>query len=135
MNNKELKKAWKLRLKLRKDAKKLEKLLNNNEVQAKRLYLEALNVQRQIEYENGTYKTEKDKLLFRYCVACQYVSNNLKEECIIKSKNVISNIIESDKIWIDAIIKVYGIIKVEWTYDTDKNDYMCKLKNGEIYLP
>lgn len=135
MNNKELKRAWKLRMKLRKDAKKLEKYLNNNEVQAKKLDLEALNIQRQIEYENGVYKTEKDKLLSKYRITCNYVSRNLKEECIIKSKNIIDNIIESDKIWFDAIIKVYGVISVKWTYDIDKNDYICKLKKNEIYLP
>ena len=135
MNNKELKKAWKLRLKLRKDAKKLETELNNKEIQSSKLALEHLNVQRIIEYENGTYKTKKDELLFEYCNTCYKDAIILKEECIIRAKEIINNIVESDKIWIDAIIKIYGNINIEWIYNIKKNDYNCKLENGEIYSP
>ncbi len=132
-NNINLKKVWKLRMKLRTKAKKIETELQNKEVQSLKLNLETINVSRQIEYENGIYKSEKDEVLSDYSNACYNDSLILKEECIKRSKEIINNIIESDKIWIDAVIKIYGNINIEWIYNTKKNDYECKLENGEIY--
>ena len=38
---------------------------------------------------------------------------------------------EGDKLWAEAIIEVYGNIKIEWSYNKDKQ--VCKLENGEVY--
>ena len=38
---------------------------------------------------------------------------------------------EGDKLWAEAIIEVYGNIKIEWIYNNDKYD--CKLETGEVF--
>ncbi len=42
---------------------------------------------------------------------------------------------EGDKLWADGILQVYSNIKLEWVYVLEKEDYECKLENGEIYSP
>ena len=38
---------------------------------------------------------------------------------------------EGDKLWADAILEVYGNIKLEWKFRDI--DFDCELENGEIY--
>lgn len=40
-----------------------------------------------------------------------------------------------NKIWNEAIIQVYGNIKIELKYISEKDDDEFKLENGEIYSP
>jgi hypothetical protein len=41
---------------------------------------------------------------------------------------------EGNKMWAEAIIEIYGNIKLEWkNYDRDKNDSECHLKTGDIF--
>jgi hypothetical protein len=40
-----------------------------------------------------------------------------------------------DKLRAEAIIERFGNIKLEWTWDSKKEAYSCKLENGEEYLP
>ena len=43
---------------------------------------------------------------------------------------------EGDQIWIEAILKVYGNIKIEWkNWDEKKQSYECHLETGEIFKP
>ena len=43
---------------------------------------------------------------------------------------------EGNKLWAEAILEVYGNIKMEWkNYNSEKNDYECHLKMGEVYKP
>ena len=43
---------------------------------------------------------------------------------------------EGDKLWAEAILQVYGNIKLEWkNYDNEKNNYECHLETGEIFKP
>jgi len=43
---------------------------------------------------------------------------------------------ESDKLWAEAILQVYGNIKMKWkNYNSNKNDYECHLETGEIFKP
>jgi len=43
---------------------------------------------------------------------------------------------EGDKLWTEAILEVYGNIKLEWkNYNNDKKDYECHLETGEIFKP
>ena len=43
---------------------------------------------------------------------------------------------EGDEMWAEAIIEVYGNIKMEWkNWDEKKEDYECHLKTGEIFRP
>jgi cell division protein FtsB len=42
---------------------------------------------------------------------------------------------EGDKLWAEAIIEVYGNIKLEWMWHSDKDDYACELENGDVYEP
>src|SRR5579859_364510 len=38
---------------------------------------------------------------------------------------------EGDKLWAEAIIAVYGNIKLEWVYREDKSSYACVLEIGQ----
>ena len=41
---------------------------------------------------------------------------------------------EGDKLWAEAILEVYGNIKIEWkNWDSKKQEYECHLENGEIF--
>lgn len=43
---------------------------------------------------------------------------------------------EGDKLWAEAILEVYGNIKMEWkNYNQEKQDYECHLETGEIFKP
>ena len=43
---------------------------------------------------------------------------------------------EGDKLWAEAILQVYGNIKVKWkNYNSNKNDYECHLETGEVFKP
>ena len=43
---------------------------------------------------------------------------------------------EGDKMWAEAVIEIYGNIKLEWkNYDNAKNDCECHLETGEIFKP
>ena len=43
---------------------------------------------------------------------------------------------EGNKLWAEAIIEVYGNIKLEWkNYNLGKQDYECHLETGEIFKP
>lgn len=42
---------------------------------------------------------------------------------------------EGNKFWTEAIIEVYGNIKLEWIYRSEKEDYACKLETGEVFEP
>lgn len=38
---------------------------------------------------------------------------------------------ESDKLWAEAIIEMYGNIRISWSRDTPNGE--CTLENGDIY--
>jgi len=135
MSNPKLKKVWKSRINLRTKAKKLKIELDDKEIQSLDINLESINIEKKIEYENGTFKSEKDRALSNYSIACHNYSIRLKEERIKRSKEVIDYIIKSDIIWINSIIKIYGNIGIEWFYNPKKKDYECRLENGEMYFP
>ena len=42
---------------------------------------------------------------------------------------------EGDKLWAEAILEVYGNIKLEWKYVPGKENYACKLETGEVFCP
>ena len=43
---------------------------------------------------------------------------------------------EGDLIFINAVIKTFGNIKLEWkNWHDDKHSYECHLDNGEVYIP
>jgi hypothetical protein len=42
---------------------------------------------------------------------------------------------EGDKLWAESVLEVYGNIKLEWKYVSEKNDYECWLETGEIFKP
>ena len=43
---------------------------------------------------------------------------------------------EGDKFWAEAILQVYGNIKMKWkNYNSNKNDYECHLETGEVFKP
>ena len=43
---------------------------------------------------------------------------------------------EGDLIFINAVIKTFGNIKLEWkNWNDDKHSYECHLDNGEVYIP
>mgnify|MGYP001619475647 CR=1 FL=1 len=42
---------------------------------------------------------------------------------------------EGDKLWAETILEFCGNIKLEWIYIKNKDDYSCKLENGEIFNP
>ena len=43
---------------------------------------------------------------------------------------------EGDKLWAEAILAVYGNIKLEWkNWNNKKNDYECHLETGEVFKP
>ena len=43
---------------------------------------------------------------------------------------------EGDLIFINAVIKTFGNIKLEWkNWHGDKHSYECHLDNGEVYIP
>jgi cell division protein FtsB len=43
---------------------------------------------------------------------------------------------EGDLIFINAVIKTFGNIKLEWTnWNNGKHSHECHLDNGEVYIP
>ena len=42
---------------------------------------------------------------------------------------------EANKLWAETILEFCGNIKLEWIWISDKNDYSCKLENGEVFNP
>ena len=43
---------------------------------------------------------------------------------------------EGDKLWAEAILEVYGHIKLEWkNYSSEKNNHECHLETGEVFKP
>ena len=42
---------------------------------------------------------------------------------------------KGDKLWAEAIIAIKGNIIIEWEYVTEKSDFRCKLKTGEVFEP
>jgi len=43
---------------------------------------------------------------------------------------------EGNKLWAEAILQVYGNIKMEWkNYNKKQNDYECHLENGKVFKP
>ena len=42
---------------------------------------------------------------------------------------------ESAISWLTAVIELYGDIKLEWKWRSNKGDYACVLENGEVYEP
>ena len=43
---------------------------------------------------------------------------------------------EGDLIFINAVIKTFGNIKLEWkNWHDNKHSYECHLDNGEVYIP
>lgn len=42
---------------------------------------------------------------------------------------------EGNKLWAEAILGVYGNIKLEHKWRPEKNDYACVLETGEIFEP
>ena len=42
---------------------------------------------------------------------------------------------EGNKLWAETILEFCGNIKIEWIWDKNKNDYSCKLENGEVFNP
>ena len=43
---------------------------------------------------------------------------------------------EGNKLWAEAILEVYGNIKIEWkNWNIEKQSYECHLENGEVFRP
>ena len=43
---------------------------------------------------------------------------------------------EGDKLWAEAILEVYGNIKLEWkNWSLEKKSYECHLETGEVFKP
>ncbi len=42
---------------------------------------------------------------------------------------------EADKLWAETILEFCGNTKLEWIWIAKKNDYSCKLENGEVFNP
>ena len=40
---------------------------------------------------------------------------------------------EGNKLWAEGVLEVYGNIKLEWIWQSTKQDYDCKLETGEIF--
>jgi len=148
MNNTELEKVWKLRMELRNKTinlyakgKTKEKLSLKFEHESNDIKFEqkltTFLVEPSIEKLIKTYGNDIDeKLKFHeYCNECANISINLRNECIITPKECRVIIAESDDIWIKAVLKAYGNIKIKWIYDEERNDFGCELENGEIYSP
>ena len=43
---------------------------------------------------------------------------------------------EGDRLWAEAILEMYGNIRIEWrNYNSTKMDHECHLETGEVFKP